>query len=155
LQRRLHADEAVRRWVTRRQFLRQRHHRADAARLSLRGVSLPSPKQGRHDRRSANPHEWRIFSQSFADSLHAYRRELDELDARLISLLAERFAVTRRIGALKAVHGVGAVDRLREQAHLERLVSLSAAVDVPAEVTRAVFETLFRFVRENHRAQAL
>ncbi len=93
-------------------------------------------------------------SESFTDSLQIYRRELDELDAQLISLLAARFAITRRVGALKAAHGVKAADPLREEAQLERLVSLSAELDLQIEVTRTVFETLFRFVRENHLAQA-
>jgi len=90
----------------------------------------------------------------FTDSLQMYRRELDDLDAQLIALLAVRFAITRNIGALKASHGVAAADPAREREQLDRLVSLSADSDLPSEVTRAVFETLFRFVRANHLAQA-
>jgi len=72
----------------------------------------------------------------------------------VVSLLAMRFATTRSIGALKAAHGVAPADPVREQAQLERLVLLSTDLDLPPEVTRAVFETLFRFVRANHLAQA-
>ena len=92
--------------------------------------------------------------QIFTDSLLEHRRELDAIDAHLVSLLGARFAVTRRIGALKACHGVAAGDPEREQAQLERLLVLSADLDLPTEVTRAVFETLFEFVRASHRAQA-
>ena len=91
--------------------------------------------------------------QRFADSLLEHRRELDAIDAQLVSLLAARFAVTRRIGELKAAHGVAAADPAREQAQMERLLTLSAAQELPIEVTRTVFETLFRIVRENHLAQ--
>ncbi len=90
----------------------------------------------------------------FADCLQRYRRELDELDDHLISLLATRFAITRSIGALKAEHGVAAADPARERAQLERLLGLAADLGLPIEVTRAVFETLFRFVRANHRTLA-
>jgi chorismate mutase len=90
----------------------------------------------------------------FTDSLLEYRRELDALDAQFISLLAARFSITRRIGVLKASHGVAAADPARERAQLERLVSLAAELDLPTELTRAVYETLFRFVRANHVAQA-
>ncbi len=90
----------------------------------------------------------------FADALQMYRRELDELDLQLVSLLAVRFGITRNIGALKASHGVAAADPAREQAQLERLLSLSAELGLQTEVTHAVFETLFRFVRANHLAQA-
>ncbi|MET0794307.1 MAG: chorismate mutase [Polyangiaceae bacterium] len=92
--------------------------------------------------------------QTFSASLIEHRRELDSIDAQLVSLLAARFAITRRIGALKAAHGVAAADPAREQAQLERLLVLSAAEELPTEVTRTVFETLFRFVRANHLAQA-
>jgi len=90
----------------------------------------------------------------FTASLLEYRRELDALDAQFVSLLAARFSITRRIGALKAAHGVAAADPTREQAQLERLVLLAADLELPTEVTRAVFETLFRFVRASHVAQA-
>ena len=92
--------------------------------------------------------------QIFTDSLLEHRRELDAIDAQLLSLLGVRFAITRRIGALKACHGVEAADPAREQAQLERLLVLSADLDLPTEVTRAVFEALFGFVRANHQAQA-
>ena len=90
----------------------------------------------------------------FTNSLLEHRRELDALDARFVSLLAARFSITRRIGALKAAHGVAAADPAREQAQLDQLLMLSADLDLPTEVTRAVYDTLFRFVRANHRAQA-
>ena len=95
-----------------------------------------------------------VPSSDFTDSLLEYRRELDALDARFVSLLAARFSVTARIGALKASHGAAAADPEREQAQLERLMLLSTELQLPAEVTRAVYETLFRFVRANHLAQA-
>jgi len=95
-----------------------------------------------------------LVSGDFTDSLLEHRRELDALDAQLVTLLAARFSVTRRIGALKAAHGVAAADSAREQQQLERLLVLSVERDLATEVTRAVFETLFRFVRANHLAQA-
>ncbi len=95
-----------------------------------------------------------LLARDFTDSLLEYRRELDALDAQFVSLLAARFAITHRVGALKASHGVAAADPAREQAQLERLVLLSADLKLPTEVTRAVYETLFRFVRANHLVQA-
>jgi len=95
-----------------------------------------------------------ILPPDFTDSLQGYRRELDALDAQFVSLLATRFSITRRIGALKAAHGVAAADPAREQAQLEHLLLLSADLDLPTEVTRALYEMLFGFVRANHLAQA-
>lgn len=94
------------------------------------------------------------FPQAFYDSLHEHRRELDALDLQLLSLLAARFAVTGKIGELKARHGAPAADPLREQAQLERLVGLSRELGLRPQVIRAVFETLFLFVRKDHLAHA-
>jgi|SRR5450432_659653 chorismate mutase len=91
---------------------------------------------------------------NFSDLLLEHRRELDSIDSESVSLLAARFAITRRIGALKAAHGVAAADPAREQAQLERLLDLSDGEGLPTELTRTVFETAFRFVRAHHRAQA-
>jgi chorismate mutase len=95
-----------------------------------------------------------VLSSDFSALLHEHRCELDALDAQLVSLLAARFSVTRRVGALKAAHGAAAADPTREKEQLERLLALSGELDLPTEVTRAVYETLFRFVRANHLAQA-
>jgi chorismate mutase len=94
------------------------------------------------------------LSRIFSDSLLEHRRELDGIDAQLVRLLSARFAITRRIGALKADHGVPAADPAREQAQLVRLLALSAELGLRGEVTRAVFETVFEFVRADHLAQA-
>jgi chorismate mutase len=96
----------------------------------------------------------RPLPQIFIDSLNEHRRELDAIDVQLVSLLGARFAVTRRIGALKASHRVAAADPARELAQLDRLLALSSDLELPTEVTRAVFETLFGFVRAHHQAQA-
>lgn len=92
--------------------------------------------------------------QAYLDALLGYRQELDALDAELVALLATRFAVTRQVGALKAAHGAAAADPGREHAQLERLSELSSSLGLPVEVVRAVFATVFRFVREGHLAQA-
>ena len=92
--------------------------------------------------------------QAYLDALFGYRQELDALDAELVALLAARFAVTRQVGTLKAAHGAAAADPAREDAQLERLSALSSRLELPVEVVREVFATLFRFVREGHLAQA-
>jgi chorismate mutase len=91
---------------------------------------------------------------AFNEALRGHRSELDVLDAELTSLLAKRFAVTAKIGELKAAHEIDATDLVREQAQLDRLTALGAAAGLGNDVTREVFSTIFRLVRENHRALA-
>ena len=92
--------------------------------------------------------------QLYLDALLGYRHELDALDAKLLTLLAARFAVTRQVGALKAAHGAAAADPAREAAQLECLSALSSGLGLPVALVREVFATVFRFVREGHLAQA-
>ena len=53
------------------------------------------------------------------------RRSIDNIDAALVHLLAERFRHTQRVGMLKATHGLPPADPSREQAQIERLRSLA------------------------------
>lgn len=53
------------------------------------------------------------------------RRSIDNIDAALVHLLAERFRHTQRVGVLKATHGLPPADPDREQLQIERLRSLA------------------------------
>lgn len=57
--------------------------------------------------------------------LLAERRSIDNIDAALVHLLAERFRHTQQVGVLKATHGLPPADPSREQAQIERLRSLA------------------------------
>lgn len=53
------------------------------------------------------------------------RGSIDNIDAALVYLLAERFRVTRRVGELKAVGGLPPADPAREQEQIARLTSIA------------------------------
>lgn len=68
--------------------------------------------------------------------LAAYRQTIDNLDAALIHILAERFRCTQQVGVLKAERGLPASDPSREQrqiAHLRQLAHESGLDPVFAE----------------------
>ena len=91
----------------------------------------------------------------FVETLASYRNELDSLDAELIAVLAKRFAVTAKVGELKAEYAASPSDAAREERQLKRLADLSREQGLPVEVTRTIFETIFALVRDNHRSIAL
>ena len=70
------------------------------------------------------------------------RRSIDNIDAALVHLLAERFSHTQRVGQLKAEHGLPPADPDREQQQIERLRSL--ADDAGLDPTFA--EAFMRFI---------
>ncbi|TIT30192.1 MAG: chorismate mutase, partial [Mesorhizobium sp.] len=47
--------------------------------------------------------------------LAGYRASIDNIDAALIHMLAERFRCTKAVGVLKAEHGLPPADPAREQ----------------------------------------
>lgn len=59
------------------------------------------------------------------DQLARYRSSIDNIDAALIHLLAERFKVTQDVGRYKASAGLPAADPAREEQQVARLRKLA------------------------------
>lgn len=57
--------------------------------------------------------------------LAAERRSIDNIDAALVHLLAERFRHTQQVGRLKAEHDLPPADPGREQEQIARLRELA------------------------------
>ncbi|MGN6425246.1 chorismate mutase [uncultured Leifsonia sp.] len=57
--------------------------------------------------------------------LTSIRQSIDNIDAAVIHMLAERFKFTQQVGALKAEHGLPPADPAREQEQIQRLRALA------------------------------
>lgn len=57
--------------------------------------------------------------------LAGYRASIDNIDAALIHILAERFRITKAVGAYKAAHDLPASDPGREERQIARLRKLA------------------------------
>lgn len=57
--------------------------------------------------------------------LREERSSIDNIDAALVNLLAERFRHTQRVGRLKAEHGLPPADPSREEQQVARLRALA------------------------------
>jgi chorismate mutase len=57
--------------------------------------------------------------------LASLRGTIDNIDAALVHLLAERFKCTQQVGALKARSGMPPADKAREEQQITRLRSLA------------------------------
>ena len=53
--------------------------------------------------------------------LLGYRQSIDNIDAALIHMLAERFRCTKDVGVLKAKHDLPPADPAREEYQIDRL----------------------------------
>jgi len=60
-----------------------------------------------------------------AEKLQSLRSSIDNIDAALVHLLAERFKFTQQVGWLKATAGLPASDPAREAVQIARLRALA------------------------------
>ncbi|GAA0735983.1 chorismate mutase [Sphingomonas japonica] len=76
------------------------------------------------------------------DALQGYRQSIDNIDAALVFLLAERFKVTQAVGRHKAEHGLPPADPGREERQIARLRALAKDADLDPEFS----EKFLRFI---------
>jgi len=87
------------------------------------------------------------------DVLQGYRRSIDNIDAALVHLLAERFKVTQAVGRHKATAGLPPADPGREERQVARLRRLAEESQLDPEFT----EKFLRFIIDEvirHHEQA-
>lgn len=86
--------------------------------------------------------------------LQSLRGSIDNIDAALIFMLAERFRCTKQVGVLKAEHGMPASDPGREEQQLARLRRLAGEADLDPEFAEKWFNFVVAEVIRHHTAAA-
>ena len=78
------------------------------------------------------------------------RSSIDNIDAALVHLLAERFKVTQRVGELKAAAGLPPADPDREAAQIARLRALAVDADLDPEFAEKFLTFIVTEVVRHH-----
>lgn len=89
--------------------------------------------------------------QSVMDELLAIRSSIDNFDATLVYLLAERFKATQRVGHLKAEHALPPSDPGREKAQIERLRQLAHEAHLDPEFAEKFMNFIISEVIRHHQ----
>jgi len=79
------------------------------------------------------------------------RRSIDNFDAALIHILAERFRATQRVGRLKAEHGLPPADPERERQQVARLRALAEQSELDPEFAEKYFNFIVAEVIHHHQ----
>ncbi len=88
---------------------------------------------------------------SVTEKLAEYRRSIDNIDAALVMMLAERFKITQKVGAFKAQQGLPPADPRREEEQIARLRRLAAEADLDPEFSEKFLRFIIDEVIRHHR----
>lgn len=84
--------------------------------------------------------------------LQRLRDSIDNIDAALIHLLAERFKFTQQVGALKATTGLPPADPKREAQQIARLRKLAETAKLDPEFAEKFLNFIVTEVIRHHMA---
>jgi chorismate mutase len=80
------------------------------------------------------------------------RDSIDNIDAALVHLLAERFKCTQAVGRYKAEHGLPPADPQREAEQIARLRTLAAAAKLDPDFAEKFLNFIVTEVIRHHEA---
>ncbi len=89
-----------------------------------------------------------------AGSLGELRRSIDNIDAALVHMLAERFRCTQAVGRLKAAHGLPPAAPAREAQQVARLRELAHEARLDPDFAEKFLAFVIREVIRHHEALA-
>ncbi|AEW94230.1 MULTISPECIES: chorismate mutase [Streptomycetaceae] len=94
------------------------------------------------------------IEESARQELLRLRASIDNLDAALVHLLAERFKCTQAVGRLKAAHDLPPADPAREVTQIARLRQLAEEAHLDPSFAEKFLNFIIEEVVRHHRAIA-
>ncbi|MBL6636215.1 MAG: chorismate mutase [Actinobacteria bacterium] len=85
------------------------------------------------------------------DRLSRYRSSIDNIDAALVFMLAERFKITQAVGEYKAEVGLPPADESRESEQIERLRALATEAGLDPAFTEKFLRFIVAEVIRHHQ----
>jgi chorismate mutase len=94
-------------------------------------------------------------SSSVDPVLSGFRKSIDNIDAAIIHMLAERFRITQAVGEYKAKVTLPPADPDREQRQIARLRNLSEEADLDPEFSEKFLRFIIdEVIRHHEKAQS-
>jgi chorismate mutase len=86
-----------------------------------------------------------------ADTLSHFRDSIDNIDAALVFMLAERFKITQAVGEFKARSSLPPADPAREEKQIERLRQLARDAKLDPDFTEKFLRFIIDEVIRHHQ----
>jgi chorismate mutase len=86
-----------------------------------------------------------------ADTLSHFRDSIDNIDAALVFMLAERFKITQAVGEFKARSSLPLADPAREEKQIERLRQLARDAKLDPDFTEKFLRFIIDEVIRHHQ----
>ncbi|MGB3753530.1 MAG: chorismate mutase [Parerythrobacter sp.] len=83
--------------------------------------------------------------------LARFRRSIDNIDAALVHMLAERFRITQAVGAYKATSDLPPADPAREEKQIARLRALAEDAELDPEFSEKFLRFIIDEVIRHHQ----
>jgi len=91
-----------------------------------------------------------MYTHDHQAELLSYRRTIDNLDAALIYIIAERFRCTHKVGELKAAHNLPETDTGREALQFTRFREIGQSAGLDANFVEGFMRTIIDEVVRRH-----
>jgi chorismate mutase len=82
--------------------------------------------------------------------LQEYRESIDNIDASLVFMLAERFKITKKVGFYKKEHDLPPADPAREGEQIDRLKNLAKSANLDPAFSEKFLHFIIREVIQHH-----
>lgn len=82
--------------------------------------------------------------------LEDFRKSIDNIDNAIISMFAERFKITTKVGHYKALNGLPAKDVQRETVQFNRIAELANTYGLDPEFAKELLSKVIDRVVQNH-----
>ncbi len=85
------------------------------------------------------------------NKLNEYRKSIDNIDASIVNMLAERFKITQKVGVYKAKHNLEPADKKRESEQISRLRKLSEDAQLDPDFSEKFLDFIIEEVIHHHK----
>jgi chorismate mutase len=99
----------------------------------------------------SHPQTGGMYENMSDEILNRYRESIDNIDAALVFMLAERFKVTQAVGEYKATSSLPPADPAREDRQIERLRQLAKDAKLDPDFTEKFLRFIIDEVIRHHQ----